>query len=153
MESFASDGGLIPEQIWDAPDIPDRELYLGRPSGSAMPLVWAHAEHVKLLRSLRDGAVFDMPPQTVRRYLVDKTASPRFVWRYNHKVRSMPRGRTLRVETLAPATVHWSTDGWTTAAETEMRDPGFGVYVANLPTAGLAPGGQAVFTLRWSPDR
>jgi glucoamylase len=67
MESFASDGGLLPEQVWDAPDIPARELYFGRPSGSAMPLVWAHAEHVKLLRSLRDGRVFDLPPQTVQR--------------------------------------------------------------------------------------
>ena len=55
----------MPEQVWDAADIPERELFCGRPSGSAMPLVWAHAEHIKLLRSLRDGAVFDMPPQTV----------------------------------------------------------------------------------------
>src|SRR5581483_885282 len=52
LEGFASDGHLIPEQVWDAPDVPERELYRGRPSGSAMPLAWAHAEHVKLLRSL-----------------------------------------------------------------------------------------------------
>jgi glucoamylase len=26
-----------------------------------MPLVWAHAEYVKLARSLRDGRVFDTP--------------------------------------------------------------------------------------------
>ncbi len=47
----------------------ERELYFGRPSGSAMPLVWAHAEYIKLRRSLRDGRVFDMPPQTVDRYI------------------------------------------------------------------------------------
>ncbi len=29
-----------------------------------MPLVWAHAEHVKLMRSLRvKNVFFDMPPQ------------------------------------------------------------------------------------------
>jgi len=44
-------------------------LYFGHPSGSAMPLVWAHAEYLKLQRSLRDGRVFDLPPQTVQRYL------------------------------------------------------------------------------------
>ena len=33
-----------------------------------MPLVWAHAEYIKLLRSLRDGRVFDTPPQPVERY-------------------------------------------------------------------------------------
>jgi len=68
----ASSGGLLPQQIWDSADIPDRELYLGRPSGSAMPLVWAHAEHIKLLRSLRDGAIFDMPRHTYERYIKGK---------------------------------------------------------------------------------
>ena len=46
LESFAGAEGLLPEQIWDAADIPERELFAGRPSGSAMPLVWAHAEHL-----------------------------------------------------------------------------------------------------------
>ncbi|TIP53948.1 MAG: hypothetical protein E5X68_37320, partial [Mesorhizobium sp.] len=69
FERSAGVGGLLPEQVWDRPDIPDRELWLGKPSGSAMPLVWAHAEHIKLLRSLRDGAVFDLPPQGVERYI------------------------------------------------------------------------------------
>ena len=59
MESFANESGLISEQVWDSPDIPERELYFGRPSGSAMPLVWAHAEYLKLRRSLRDGRLFD----------------------------------------------------------------------------------------------
>ena len=72
LELFANEGGLLPEQTWDAADIPERELYFGKPSGSAMPLVWAHAEYVKLLRSLRDGKVFDRPPQTVQRYLIEK---------------------------------------------------------------------------------
>jgi glucoamylase len=57
LEACASDGGLLPEQVWDSNDIPERELYFGRPSGSAMPLVWAHAEHIKLVRSLAGCAV------------------------------------------------------------------------------------------------
>jgi glucoamylase len=55
MASFANAGGLLPEQVWDVEDIPERGLYLGRPTGSATPLVWAHAEYVKLRRSLHDG--------------------------------------------------------------------------------------------------
>ncbi len=62
-------GGLFPEQIWDGGDVPERGLFNGQPTGSAMPLVWAHAEFVTLLRSLRDGQVFDCPPQAARRYL------------------------------------------------------------------------------------
>lgn len=53
LELFAGDGGLFPEQIWDSPDIPERELFFGKPCGSAMPLVWAHAEYLKLVRSLK----------------------------------------------------------------------------------------------------
>ena len=43
LASFASEGGLLSEQVWDSADIPERELAFGKPSGSAMPLVWAHA--------------------------------------------------------------------------------------------------------------
>jgi glucoamylase len=62
LAAFANDGGMLPEQVWDAADIPEQDLCLGRPTGSAMPLVWAHAEYVKLRRSLREQRVFDMPP-------------------------------------------------------------------------------------------
>ena len=68
-------GGLLPEQVWDGVDMPQRELRRGGPTGSAMPLVWAHSEHIKLLRSLRDGKVFDMPRQGVERYIQGKTGS------------------------------------------------------------------------------
>ncbi len=68
MADQTSDGGLLPEQVWDGDDVPERELYNGHPSGSGMPLVWAHAEFLKLLRSLKDGQVWDTPPQTVQRY-------------------------------------------------------------------------------------
>ena len=61
MEAFAGDSLLLPEQVWDVPDIPVRELFLGEASGSARPLVWAHAEYVKLRRSIADGRVFDQP--------------------------------------------------------------------------------------------
>ena len=53
IEQFSSEGGMLPEQIWDAPDLPERGMFLGRPSGSAMPLAWAHSEYIKLLRSRR----------------------------------------------------------------------------------------------------
>jgi glucoamylase len=72
MRAQASDGGMLPEQVWDGPDIPERELFNGRPSGSAMPLVWAHAEYAKLVRSLHEGRVFDMPQQAYERYVRGK---------------------------------------------------------------------------------
>jgi glucoamylase len=149
MEAQASTGGLISEQVWDAPDIADRELFNGRPSGSAMPLVWAHAEYVKLLRSLRDGRVFDTPPQPVKRYLVDKTESLLAIWRFNHKCRDIPAGRVLRVELLAPAMVHWSADDWRTAHDSKTVDTGLGSHMVDLPTDKLPTGSRVLFTLLW----
>ena len=55
MTRMASPGGMLPEQVWDADPIPDRRLAPGRPSGSATPLVWAHAEFIKLMVSRRLG--------------------------------------------------------------------------------------------------
>jgi len=150
LEGFASDGHLLPEQVWDAPDIPERELFRGRPSGSAMPLVWAHAEHVKLLRSLADGRVFDMPPQPRQRYQVEGVRSRHCVWRFNNKCRSLAAGSILRVELLAAAAIHWTSDAWRTIRDTPTQDSGFGIYFADLDTAGLAAGGGIVFTIRWT---
>jgi len=149
LESFAGSEGLLPEQIWDAPDLPERELFFGRPSGSAMPLVWAHAEHLKLLRSLHDGRLFDLPPQTIQRYLVNKIESPYQIWRFNHKIRSVAAGNILRIETLSPAVIHWSADDWTTSLDNATHDTGLALHVADLATASLAAGGQVKFTIRW----
>ncbi|UCI22341.1 glucan 1,4-alpha-glucosidase [Mesorhizobium sp. B2-1-8] len=149
LERSAGTGGLLPEQVWDGADIPGRELLHGKPSGSAMPLVWAHSEHVKLLRSLRDGAVFDMPPQGVKRYIEDKTVSPFRTWRFNNKIRTLPEGKTLRVELLAAATVHWSADNWATAHDSQTAENAFGIHLVDLPTAGLPSGRTLIFTFFW----
>ncbi len=153
LEQFANDGGMIPEQVWDAQDIPERELFLGRPSGSAMPLVWAHAEYVKLLRSLREGRIFDLPPQTVQRYLVEKKTSPFVLWKFTYKRTSLPCGRGLRLETLAPAKIHWSADNWATRSDMDTKDTGLGIYYADLPTQKIPEGGSVIFTFYWPQDQ
>ena len=114
-----------------------------------MPLAWAHAEHLKLLRSLRDDRVFDMPPQPVKRYLIDKTGSPYSVWRFNNKLRTMPQSNILRVEVLMPGVVHWSPDGWQTVYDTPAIDTELGVYVADLPVAASPSGDRVLFTFLW----
>ncbi len=149
MEACANDGGLFPEQVWDGADIPERELRRGGPTGSAMPLAWAHAEHLKLVRSLHDGRVFDMPPQTWQRYVVDRTTAAHACWRFNHRLRRIEPGRTLRLETLVPCVAHWSVDGWLTVHDTPSSDPGLGEHVVDLPTADLAAGAAVDFTFYW----
>lgn len=68
MEGLSHEG-LLPEQVWDAEDIPSKDLYKGRYTGSAMPLTWAQAEYIKLCVSIRRREVFDLPSAAVKRFL------------------------------------------------------------------------------------
>ncbi len=148
-----SAGGLIPEQIWDAPDIPERELFNGRPAGSAMPLVWAHAEYIKLMRSLRDGKVFDMPLQTVERYQKKRMRHWGRMWRMNHRLRRLPAGRILRIGLFSPAIVKYSTDGWKTVIEAEAPDCGLGIYCVDIKSQDLPVGSKISFTFFWTESQ
>jgi glucoamylase len=115
-----------------------------------MPLAWAHAEYLKLHRSLRDGRIFETPSQTAQRYLVDGVVARHVIWRPDHRRRSLPTGKVLRVEVRQPAVIHWDADGGgTDGREIPTRDSGLGIHYADLPTEGLAPGHAIRFTITW----
>jgi glucoamylase len=149
MENSTGTSRLIPEQVWDTTDIPERELFEGKASGSACPLVWAHSEYIKLRRSLLDGKAFDQPPQTVDRYLTRKQSSEYFNWRFNNKARTMPCGKKLRLLLLDPARVHWSIDGWQSSFDNESEESGWNLQHLDLATESLAVGQQISFTFFW----
>ncbi len=69
MESFANDGLLLPEQVWDGVGhTTPRDYRPGEGTDSATPLAWTHAEYIKLLRSLADRAIWDRYAPVERRY-------------------------------------------------------------------------------------
>ncbi|MEZ4459014.1 MAG: glycoside hydrolase family 15 protein [bacterium] len=145
MCASAGSGRLIPEQVWDGDDVPGQELFKGKATGSAMPLVWAHAEHIKLLRSLSEGFVFDTP-MPVREHFETPRPTPWILWRFNHKLRSS-FGRPIRIETLAPAILHWTVDGWKTSTNSELTATTLGNYGFNVtPTPGAT---ELEFTFYW----
>lgn len=149
MTAMASPGGMIPEQVWDAPPIPQRRLYPGRPSGSAMPLAWAHAEFVKLLASRRLGYPVDRPRAVWERYRGRVRAAPRAFWWPHAAIATMPSGTSLVVALPRPARIHWGHDAWQDIAETEAAATGLGFWAASLATSGLGPGQSVDFTWRW----
>jgi len=149
MENATGASRLIPEQVWDANDIPDRELFKGKASGSACPLVWAHSEYIKLRRSLLDGKIFDQPPQTVERYLEKKVSAQYFNWRFNNKPRTLPCGKKLRILLMEPATVHWSFDNWQSTQDSNSEESGWNLQHVDLPSESLAVGRQIGFTFFW----
>ncbi|MEP6778378.1 MAG: glycoside hydrolase family 15 protein, partial [Gemmatimonadaceae bacterium] len=152
MRAQASSGAFLPEQVWNAADIPERELFNGEATGSAMPLVWAHAEYVKLLRSLHEGRMFDCPPQTHARYLKEQNVPRVTAWRASRAVKVMPVGRVLRVDANEQVSVHWSADNWVTTSDTQSMQIAPNLYVVELPTAALEVGAEVKLTLYW-PDQ
>lgn len=150
MEAFANNG-LLPEQIWDKADIPEKGLFLGEHTGSAMPLTWAHAEYIKLCISIQHNNIFDMPSQTFERYQRRKKKSDHKIWRFDNGARTLPKGKTLRIETLTECTVHWTDDDWKTTFITESQNMKFGIFVTNIiPTTTQSTSLQ--FTFYWKEE-
>jgi glucoamylase len=148
MTRMTGPNGLLPEQIWDTTAIPDRRLYPGRPSGSAMPLAWAHAEFIKLSASRALGRPFDRPAAVWERYRGIRPPAFDVFWCEQAPVHTLSEGKTLVIALYSPGLVHWSLDEWGHTADSPARDCGLGLYIATLPTQTLTAGASAVFTYR-----
>jgi glucoamylase len=153
MADFANEGELLSEQIWDVQEIPDKHLHHGRPTGSAAPLVWAHAEYVKLARSVEQNKVFVLPSQAVDRYLRQTPPTPTPIWAFNNKISEIPGGRGLRIHLLDHATVHWGLNGWKDVQNSDTTDTGLGLYFADLDLSRLNKGDRVNFTFQWRGGR
>jgi glucoamylase len=140
MSRQTSQAGMIPEQVWDADDIPNRFLFNGHPAGSGMPLVWAHSEYIKLLRSLHANAVWDMPSHTVERYLKNGRSANFQIWTTAQRRGWLAPGRNLRVDLNGPAQVQWIVDGNSSTIST--NDTGFGLHSAMLPLSAVGAGSE-----------
>ncbi len=152
LERFASGTGLLPEQVWDAADLAAEHLFLGRPTGAAMPLMWAHAEYLKLLRSIHDGRVFDRFDEVARRYAGGGRGPPREIWTFRRRPATARAGEGLRVQAGAAFSLHWSRDGWTSAEDTAATATAPGIHFVDLPPLGAGAGWT--FTFHWTdPDR
>ncbi len=150
IEQFAFKGRMLPEQVWDAPDVKSAGMHFGGPAGSAMPLMWAHAEYVKLLRSVADGRVFDLIPVVAERYLNKRGRKDLEVWKPTRQVRDVIAGQVLRIQAPASFRLHWTNDVWVSASDTRSTSTGLGIDFADI---GI-PGNQKApvqFTFFW-PD-
>jgi glucoamylase len=140
-EQFATAGQMMPEQVWDQPEISEKELYPGKPDGSAVPLVWAHAEYLKLLRSAVDGKVFDRIDPVYNRYCEpagrNKLRHDLEIYSQRRPIQSIAAGNTLRILDERQFEVIWTTDQWKTSEKTISRSLGSIGYSADIsPNAG-----------------
>ncbi len=132
MEGFATSTKLLPEQFWALPDRPEHHMVFGRPTGGAMPLVWAHGEYLKLVRSAADGQVFDLISAVADRYR-NRRKEPRLeVWKFNRQVRLLPAGGTLRIQAASPFRLRWTCNEWQQAGDTDSAPVGTGHEYADI---------------------
>ncbi len=149
MEKFASPAGLLPEQIWDKPDRPEAHMYLGCATGAAMPLMWAHAEYIKLLRSVFDGKVFDFIPEVADRYIVNrKECKALEIWKPNRQVCAVKIGYTLRIQAPTAFRLHRSRDDWQTVEDEDSHPTDLGIEFVDIPVP-LTQRAPIRFTLFW----
>jgi glucoamylase len=126
MEGLATSTKLLPEQIWSLPDLSKAHMRLGRPTGGAMPLAWAHAEYIQLVHSAADGQVFGLISQVADRYLNGRKSPPMEIWKFNRQVSSAPAASILRIQAAAPFRLHWSCDEWGQIEDTDSTSVGTG---------------------------
>jgi glucoamylase len=150
MEQYSNATCLLPEQVWDEADIPQARLHRGGPTGSANPLLWAHSEYVRLLRSCHDGKVFDLIPEVVARYRNAESDSKVDFWLPKHPAPQMSKGHTLRVCAPEPFRLRWTADNWKTWHDSKSHATGIGGEYFDLPPGDFQSGVD--FTFFW-PNR
>jgi glucoamylase len=140
MASMASACGMLPEQVWDADDIPARGLQIGRPTGSAMPLAWAHAEFVRLAASMRRGYPSDRLAVVWNRYHGKRPVPHVSCWFEHAPIRSVPVNAELRVCLREPGIVRAQHVEGTWEQNVPTRDSGLGLHLADLDLGTLGVG-------------
>jgi glucoamylase len=166
MWRCASVGGLLPEQVWDAAPIPELGLEPGRPSGSAMPLLWAHAEFLKLLVARERRRPIELLQAVEERYARthgNGGRDPRvggdgpggesdggaWHWRDEVPVLKLEAGRSLVIEAREPFALQVGCDGWQRVEARVAVEQPFGLWGVRLPADELAGLRELNFTRRF----
>ena len=148
MTRMTSTGGMLPEQVWDAAPIAARGLNPGRPTGAAMPLVWAHAEYLKLVASRALGRAFDRPNSVWERYRGERPTLTRVIWCQQAPAPQLPEGCALTVALREPGEVRWGLDGWQEVREQDTAANSLGLHVLQIDTSRLRAGRYIDLTFR-----
>ena len=155
-EGFATSGQMLPEQVWDDANRPVQGLVTGQPAGSAVPLVWAHAEYLKLLRSTVDARVFDRIDAVYARYCEpegrEAVRQDMEIYSLRRPIQKITAGDTLRILDEKRFEVVWSADGWQTTETTPSRSLGTAGHCADIPTGKESVKSGISWTFHWQDE-
>lgn len=149
LENFATRTRLLSEQLWDLPDRPQSLMRFGKPTGAAMPLMWAHAEYIKLVRSTENAEIFDRVPEVASRYGRSRKEPRLEVWKHNRRISQMEAGTRLRIIAAQAFALHWTTDEWQSSADTDSSPNALGLHSVDVVTTPHASA-PIRFTFFWT---
>lgn len=151
MLAMRGRGGLLPEQVWDAGDLPWRDLTNGRPTASAMPLAWAHSEFVKLALLLETGRPVERLAVVEQRYGGGAPQSATWYWRSRASFSELPAGCALVIADTKEFTLHCGFDGWQpdTIADLPAQPMPFDLYGVTLAADRFTGHTSLQFTRRY----
>jgi glucoamylase len=138
MTQMTGRSGLIPEQVWDITSLAGRELEMGKPTGSAMPLVWAHAEFLKLLCSRQKKRPVELLKCVEEHYHAKSAKRGQWHWRRDTPFDALPADRDLVVEMPTPFMLHLGFDGWEAIEDRPSTPLPFGMHGVRLTKGELA---------------
>jgi glucoamylase len=118
-----------------------------------MPLAWAHAEYIKLVRSVSDGRVFDRLDVVADRYQKPHPASLLEVWNFDRQFLSMKAGKTVRIPLTVPFRLHWTQDGGNSWQDVITTATAVGIYYVDLPTQADQADSSLIFTFFWTSSQ
>jgi glucoamylase len=134
MIAMSGRGGLFPEQVWDAAPIPERLLEPGHPTGSAMPLAWAHGEFIKTAFVGRHGRAIETLDA-----VVEQGARPGaracWHWRPEAPFTTVPEGADVMVDLGQPFVIRRTdgrSDGRTDGVDSHSLPLGLGRHGVRL---------------------
>ncbi len=128
MMNFSSGVGLVPEQVWEDPDLAAAPYGTdpttasigftdGKPAGSAAPLSWAQAQELRLIADLGTGRILEQPAITADRYV--RHAPPAAV-----PVTLTPPAGGSAIESSSTIVTGTTTPGAKVVVEAADTDPG-----------------------------
>jgi glucoamylase len=149
MSAMSSPSGMIPEQVWDKEPLAKRGLYPGMPTGSAMPLAWAHAEFIKLAYSWVLKRPFDRPSSVWERYHGQRPNLVFDIWSPGAPVSTLGVGKVLHICLARPGNVYWRMLDKGMPQQTATSPAGLGLHFADIDIRHLEPNQNLHFNIKY----
>jgi glucoamylase len=114
-----------------------------------MPLAWAHAEYIRLVRSVSEKKVFDRLDVVANRYVASHPPPNSLeIWNFDYRPSQIKAGNRLRFLLGGNFFLRWTTDNWASFTDSQAKQM-VGIYFVDLATNAGQVGTTIQFTMFW----